>query len=163
MLKKIGVAAIAALALSLAVTASASAENDASGSLMISTGGEVGHFTFNPVGEKVSLYDAQPDRWGMLLELWYDGKLRRWCYNTKGASSYQKCNFNIPEGKDITFYLSEISWAWFNCKRKGCGKRKHMWAGQNRNGCQVAPKGWPCGYGGPTGTAPETFDFFGEA
>jgi len=36
------------------------------------------------------------------------------------------------------------------------------WAGQTRDGCQVAPKGWPCGYGGPTTTAPETFDFQGE-
>jgi hypothetical protein len=65
--------------------------------------------------------------------------------------------------QNITFYLAEISYAWFNCKRQGCGKRKHMWAGPSSNGCQFAPKGWPCGYGGPTGTAPETLDSRGEA
>jgi hypothetical protein len=163
MFKKILAAGITALALSLAATAGAHAENDASGALMTSEGGAVGEFTFNPAGEKVRLYDAQPDRWGMLLELWWDGKLRRWCYNTKGANSSQRCDFNIPEGKRITFYLAEISWAWFDCKRQGCGKRKHMWAGPTRNGCQVAPKGWPCGYPGATGTAPETLDFRGVA
>ncbi len=130
---------------------------------MTSEGGEVGHFTFDPVGEKVRLYDAQPDNWGMLVELWWGGKLRRWCYNTKGAGSFAKCNFRIPDGTKITFYLAEISHAWFNCKRRGCGKRTHMWAGPTRNGCQVAPKGWPCGYPGPTGTAPETNDFTGVA
>lgn len=139
----------------------AHADDRASGALMHSAGGSVGEFEFDPVGEKVRLYDAQPDGWGMLVELWWDGKLRRWCYNTKGAGTTQKCNFKIPEGKRITFYLAEISWAWFKCKRQGCGKRKHMWAGPNRWGCQVAPKRWPCGYPGPINTAPETNDFRG--
>jgi hypothetical protein len=161
--KKFMAAGIAVLALSLAAATNASAGNSAMGALMTSEGGSLGDFEFNPIGERVRLYDAQPDKWGMLVELWWDGKLRRWCYNTKGASTDQKCNFEIPEGKDITFYLSEISWAWFKCKRQGCGKRTHMWAGPSRNGCQVAPKGWPCGYPGPTGTAPETLDFRGEA
>jgi hypothetical protein len=143
--------------------AEASAENSASGALMHSEGGAVGDFEFDPVGEKVTLYDAQPDDWGMLVELWWGGRLQRWCYNTKGANSEQKCDFQIPDGQNITFYIAEISYAWFNCKRQGCGKRKHMWAGPTRNGCQVAPKGWPCGYGGPTGTAPESLDFRGEA
>ena len=162
-LRKIAAGAIAILVLGMLTAAAASADDAAQGSLMISTGGSVGQFEFDPVGEKVSLYDAQPDDWGMLVELWWGGKLQRWCYNTKGASTNQHCNFEIPDGTNITFYLAEISHAWFNCKRQGCGKRKHMWAGPDRNGCQVAPKGWPCGYGGPTGTAPETNDFRGEA
>jgi hypothetical protein len=155
-------AAFASLALGLLAAADARAENRASGSLMISTGGEVGHFEFDPLDEKVELYDAQPDKWGMLVELWWGGRLQRWCYNTKGASTYQTCDFNIPEGRDITFYAAEISWAWFGCKRQGCGKRKHMWTGPSSNGCQVAPKGWPCGYGGSIGTGDDP-DFRGEA
>jgi hypothetical protein len=164
-LKKLVAAAIATLALGALGAlgaAEASAANDAGGSLMISTGGSVGDFRFDPDGEKVELYDAQPDNWGMLLELWWGGKLRRWCYNTKGASTFQRCDFKIPEGRNITFYLAEISHAWFNCKRQGCGKRRHMWAGPSSHGCAVAPKGWPCGYPGELspGIAP---DFRGEA
>ena len=121
MLQKIVAAGIATLALGMLSAAEASADNRASGALMHSEGGEVGHFEFDPVGEKVRVYDAQPDDWGMLVELWWGGK------------------------------------------RKGCGKRKHMWAGPSSNGCQFAPKGWPCGYGGPTGTAQNTLDFRGEA
>ena len=166
MLHKIVAAGIAALALGMLTAAQASAQNDdpASGVLMDTGAGAVGEFEFRPFGEKVSLRDSRPDGWGMLLELWWDGKLRRWCYNTKGGDAGpQKCDFEIPEGKKITFYLAEISYAWFKCKRQGCGKRKHMWAGPSSNGCQVAPKGWPCGYGGATGTAEETNDFRGTA
>jgi hypothetical protein len=163
-LKKLVAAGIATLALGLLAAAEASADNAAQGSLMTSEGGSVGSFEFDPVGEKVSVYDAQPDDWGMLAELWWGGKLQRWCYNTNGASSYEHCNFKIRDGRNITFYLAEISSAWFNCKpREGCGKRKHMWAGPSSNGCQGAPKGWPCGYAGATGTSPLTNDFRGEA
>jgi len=162
MLRKLVAAGIATVALGLLGTAAASAENRAGASLMISTGGAVGQFEFDPVGEKVSLYDAQPDDWGMLLELWWDGKLQRWCYNTKGASTFQHCDFNIPDGRNITFYLAEISHAWFNCKRQGCGKRRHMWAGPSSSGCAVAPKRWPCGYGGGLSPGVEP-DFRGEA
>jgi hypothetical protein len=162
MLKTLLAAGIATVALGLMGTADARAENLAGAGLMISTGGSVGHFRFDPVGEKVELYDAQPDGWGMLVELWWGGRLRRWCYNTKGASSFQHCNFEIRDGRDITFHLAEISYAWFDCKRQGCGKRKHMWASPDRNGCQVAPKGWPCGYGGELSPGIEA-DLRGEA
>ena len=162
MLKKLAAAGLAALAITLVSAAVARAEDDADGVLMTSTGGSVGEFEFFPVGEKVRVYDAQPDRWGMLVELWWGGKLRRWCWNTKGASSDQWCDFSIPDGRDIGFYIAEISYAWFNCKRQGCGKRRHMWAGASGNGCAFAPKGWPCGYGGGISSGKDA-DFSGEA
>jgi hypothetical protein len=151
-----------AVALFALGAADARADDDANAELMISTGGSVGYFDFDPVGEKVKLYDAQPDHWGMLVELWWGGKLRRWCYNTKGAGASQHCNFKIPDGTRIQFSIAEISSAWFNCKRQGCGKRTHMWAGPSRNGCSFAPKGWPCGYGGGISTG-KGADFHGVA
>jgi hypothetical protein len=76
-----------------------------------SRGGSVGEFEFDPVGEQVSVYDAQPDGWGMLVELWWASKLQRWCYSTKGASSFRHCDFKIPDGRNIGFYIAQIGWA----------------------------------------------------
>jgi hypothetical protein len=55
-LKKILAAGIAILALGLLTATDASADNDAEGALMISSGGSVGDFEFDPVGEKVRVY-----------------------------------------------------------------------------------------------------------
>jgi hypothetical protein len=163
--KRIAVAVMATLALGLLPATSAGAADDAEGSLREFPGHErLGDFYFNPRGERMLVNDRQKNGWGILVELWWGGELRRWCWNTKGFGDFQECNFSIPEGRNISFFVAEFDGratrlgprARREALRRGEGKRLHVWAGAGEpDGCRVS--GWrePCGYGAG--------DFRGEA
>lgn len=151
MLKKIVVAVIATLAFGLVPVAAAGAADPAEGKLFYLDDEfkeEKLRFSFDPQDEKVRLHDSDTNGYGALVELWWGGKLQRWCYNTKGGGRDQKCDFEIPDGQSIRFYVAEITSHWFDCKRKGCGKRRHFWAGPfDQNGCEANGYNDPCAFG----------------
>jgi hypothetical protein len=159
---------MAAIALSLSPAGTALAEDGARGTLQqaegVLAGGnlvweyrDLGDFRFNPRGEHVYVRDRFKDDWGILVELWWGGKLRRWCWNTKGANrGASHCDFNIKERQSITFFIAEAK------KREwkksdpsvGRGKRKDYWWGPNRK-IPGSPPGmeYPLGNGDFVGTA----------
>jgi hypothetical protein len=163
-LRKIVVAMIATVALGLLPAAGASAADPAEGALYELQ--DEGHqrfkqqlvdFEFNPLDERVSVHDRDRNGWGALVELWWGGKLRRWCWNTKGAGREQECNFEIPEGQSIRFFVAEIDKGWFFCDPwMGCGKRERSWAGPfDQSGCESSGYRDPCAFG--------EGDFLGQA
>jgi hypothetical protein len=159
MIGKVLVGAVATLALTLALAGPAPAANNAAGDLVNDNfdgcGGEgscYAKFAFDAKGERVFISDEHKNGWGVLLELWWGGKLRRWCWG-------QQCDFKIPEGQNIEFFVAEFHKRdWDKCApSRGCGKRTHYWAGPNgRDGCAAIgdPFG-DCAYG--------QGDFKGEA
>ena len=156
MLQKIVLASLATLALGLLPAAVAHAGDPADGELRTfvdegenSFNQELLDFKFDPDGEKVRVHDSDTNGYGALVELWWGGELQRWCYNTKGGGRNQNCNFEIPDGQQIRFYVAEISWAWFDCPRaQGCGKRRHHWAGPfDQSGCEANGYNEPCAFG----------------
>ena len=124
----------------------------------------LGEFGFFPKGDKVHLWDASPNNWGVLVELWWGGKLRRWCWNAKGGLTNQVCDFEIPEGRNIRFFIAEFKRdQWRRCAPiRGCGKRTHHWAGPDGNdGCRANRWRPPCGFTHRTVSGEN--DFRGEA
>jgi hypothetical protein len=170
-LKKLVVAVSATLALGLVLAAGAGAADRAGGVLLLNTGQEetepLGDFRFNPRGEHVWVRDLENNGWGVLVELWWGGRLQRWCYNIDGPGTTQECNLSIPDGAEITFFIAEIDDDNFpdldrNARREallaGEGKRPRVWAGpSSRNGCWASSFTYPCG------ARSQSADFFGEA
>jgi hypothetical protein len=155
-MKKLLIVVLAGLAVALVPVAGASAADPADGDLYelrdegddrIKQG--LADFKFDPLDERVRVADRARNRYGTLVELWWGGKLQRWCWNTKGAGRTQECNFEIPEGQAISFFVAEIDRRWFFCDPwMGCGKRRHSWAGPfDRNGCEASGYADPCSFG----------------
>ena len=164
------VVGVAALALGLLLASPALAANDARGYLFRDGSGTMlADFEFVAKGEHVYVNDDYKDDWGVLVELWWDGKLRRWCWNTKSAASEfpAHCNFAIKDGKDITFYIALADrFEWKQCEpEEGCGKRKNFWAGADlASGCDVIQDpAQPCARGVRFTYPQSDSDFFGEA
>jgi hypothetical protein len=160
MFYKLLIGGVGALALTLALAGPAPAANVAAGDLVDDnfSGCDTGEgscyakFGFQPKDELVFVSDENKNGWGVLLELWWDGKLQRWCWG-------QQCDFEIPEGQNIEFFITEFHKRdWDKCdESRGCGKRTHYWAGpRGRDGCNAIgdPFG-DCAYG--------QGDFKGEA
>jgi hypothetical protein len=150
-LRKFVVAVGATLAFGLLPAAAADAADRAAGKLFYldeEFKEEKLRFDFYPKDEKVSLHDSDTNGYGALVELWWGGRLQRWCYNTRGGGRDQDCDFEIPEGQQIRFYVAEITRKWLDCKREGCGKRTHFWAGPfGQNGCESNGYNDPCAFG----------------
>jgi hypothetical protein len=166
MFKRLLVAGIAALALGLVPAGPALAEDYAEGDLWRDGAGtHLASFDFYPDGERVFVDDEYRDDWGVLVELWWGGKLQRWCWNTNGYSdevvTTEKCNFDIKDGTDITFYIALADkYEWKQCDPEdGCGKRKNFWAGQDNWGCNVTRDNEVL----PCAEPDEASDFWGEA
>jgi hypothetical protein len=182
--RKIVIAGIAAFALGLVPAGPALAADSAGATLMENSQipthdceridpeaepGDLGEclaeFAFFPEGERLLVTDRNRNGWGVLVELWWGGKLRRWCWNTKGYDTAQECNFKIKDGRNIRFFIVEFhKRVWDDCRpSKGCGKRQHFWAGPfDRSGCAVARENEPCGDANlPDGSSGP--DFLGEA
>jgi hypothetical protein len=142
-LRKFTAAGIAAMALGLVQAGPALADDPggygAFGNLLRDEGPRLAHFDFDPYGEHVTVSDDFEDDWGVLVELWWGGKLRRWCWNTSGEGTDHDCNFDIKEGRNINFFIAEAHKdLWKKCApADGCGKRRHFWAGENGSGCGV--------------------------
>ena len=112
----------------------------AQGLLVRPNDAKLAEFTYKPYGERVQLTDHAANRWGVLLEVWYGGKLQRWCYAADGRS--QRCNFSIKDGRNLRFFIAEFDKSrWDDCApSKGCGKRPHYWGGPGRMDCsETAP------------------------
>jgi hypothetical protein len=167
MIKQLIVAGLTAAALAFMPVSSAQAGNRAEGGFEAKTGGApkyLGEFSFYPRGNRVDVYDAYGDNWEVLVELWWGGKLRRWCYNRQGGLTTQTCHFKIRSGQNIRFFIAEIEYdVWKHCKRRGCGKRRHFWAGPfGRDGCRANRFRAPCAYLARS-TVGTLSDFLGEA
>jgi hypothetical protein len=89
----------------------------------------LGAFGFAPYDELVHVEDDCADGWSIVVELWWDSRLRRTCWATKGAGTDNWCDFEIPEGKKIWFYIAQARRS--TCKQhrpdRNCAKRR--WGG----------------------------------
>ncbi|MEU2680672.1 hypothetical protein ABZ638_27690 [Streptomyces sp. NPDC007107] len=64
----------------------------------------VGHMTFCPYGDKVSVSDMAYDGRSLGLRIDDGSGTYRWCKDTSGADDVAKhCNFNLREGVNVKF------------------------------------------------------------
>jgi hypothetical protein len=152
MFRKAVALALAVSALGLVAASSATAGSGANGILTEPKDSRpLGKFRFRPGKETVAVHDRWVDSWSVLVELWWGGKLRRVCWDSTLRSHNglrrHTCDFSIPEGKRITFFMAEARkrvWkkCWVRGKRawrlrngsRACGKRPGYWVGEKRQG-----------------------------